>query len=162
MKYHRAHPRARRLAECLVRCACRRVPARSRDECYREWAAEVAAILDDPAMGAPRRIGSALLYAADTIRGTLRLPREAFHSEAAAANNGKAQAAGDLLLLGPAAQVLLTRIIVAPEFNAEFFRQLACEMRKYPRAAHIVSRLEQLSKEVQNLPAGPQSGAGDA
>jgi hypothetical protein len=37
-----------RLGECFIGLACRRLPAKTRDERYREWTAELPAILDDP------------------------------------------------------------------------------------------------------------------
>ncbi|HEX4060040.1 MAG TPA: hypothetical protein VHY58_03375 [Streptosporangiaceae bacterium] len=60
-----------RLAEYLVGRACRRLPARDRDERYREWTAELPVILHDlevrPGL---RRAARMLGYALDTIRGT--------------------------------------------------------------------------------------------
>lgn len=60
-----------RVGEYLVGHACRRLPAGVRDERYREWAAELPAILHDPdtrltALRAARMLG----YAGGTIRGT--------------------------------------------------------------------------------------------
>jgi hypothetical protein len=40
--------RVQRLAESLIRLSCRRFPKDIRDERYREWTAELPAILDDP------------------------------------------------------------------------------------------------------------------
>jgi hypothetical protein len=40
-------PRAQQIAEWLIRTACRQLPADVRAEQYREWTAEVPAILDD-------------------------------------------------------------------------------------------------------------------
>jgi hypothetical protein len=69
-------PLTQRLAGHLIRRACRRLPADTRDERYREWAAELPAILRDPGIRfAPRRSARALRYAAGTIRSTRRLPR---------------------------------------------------------------------------------------
>ena len=60
-----------RTGEFLVACATRRLPARVRDERYREWAAELPAILQDPSLGSPgRRAARMLGYALDTIRAT--------------------------------------------------------------------------------------------
>jgi hypothetical protein len=42
------HRGAGGIAERLIRRSCRRLPASTRDERYREWAAEVLAILEDP------------------------------------------------------------------------------------------------------------------
>jgi hypothetical protein len=39
--------RAGQIAERVIRGSCRRLPAGTRDERYREWAAEIPAILDD-------------------------------------------------------------------------------------------------------------------
>ena len=65
------------LAERLIRHACRRLPDDIRDERYREWIAEVPAILDDQYVRfAARRITHALLFAADHHRGA-QLPRNA-------------------------------------------------------------------------------------
>jgi hypothetical protein len=63
-----------RAGEFLVRRATRRLPARVRNERYREWAAELPAILRDPTGGPGwRRAARMLGYALDTIRGTLIL-----------------------------------------------------------------------------------------
>jgi hypothetical protein len=60
-----------RLGEYLVRRACRRLPRDIREERYREWAAELPAILHDPQGGlAPWRAARMLAYAADTLRGS--------------------------------------------------------------------------------------------
>jgi hypothetical protein len=60
-----------RLGEYLVRHASRHLPAEIRDERYREWAAELPAILNDPDIKhTARRAARMLRYAADTIRGS--------------------------------------------------------------------------------------------
>jgi hypothetical protein len=60
-----------RIGEYLVGRACRRLPREIRDERYREWAAELPAILRDPGVRpAPCRAARMLFYAADTLRGT--------------------------------------------------------------------------------------------
>jgi hypothetical protein len=70
-----------RLAGHLIRRACRRLPDDVRDERYREWAAELPAILHDPGIRfAPRRSARALRYAAGTIRTTRRQPRATGHT----------------------------------------------------------------------------------
>jgi hypothetical protein len=52
----RGEPALLRLGESLVRRACRRLPRTARDDRYREWAAELPAILHDPEIRlAPRR-----------------------------------------------------------------------------------------------------------
>jgi hypothetical protein len=67
-----------RIAEYLIRRACRRLPGDIRDERYREWAAELPAILHDPGIRfALLRSARALIYAAGTIRGTRCLHRAA-------------------------------------------------------------------------------------
>jgi hypothetical protein len=67
-----------RLGEYLVRQACRRLPQDIRAERYREWAAELPAILHDPQIRpAPRRAVRMLGFAADTVRGTTLTPRRA-------------------------------------------------------------------------------------
>ncbi len=58
------------LAERMIRFACRRLPEADRDERYREWTAELPAILNDPDIRpAPRRALRVLLFAADQHRG---------------------------------------------------------------------------------------------
>jgi hypothetical protein len=67
----RAERQLLRLGEYLVGRACRRLPKDIREERYREWAAELPAILHDPQIPlAPRRAVRMLGYAADTFRGT--------------------------------------------------------------------------------------------
>jgi hypothetical protein len=64
----------RRLAEWRIRSACHRLPEDMREECYREWAAELPAILGDP--GGDRgflRAARALSYSAGISRATRRL-----------------------------------------------------------------------------------------
>jgi hypothetical protein len=67
------------LGEYLVRRACQRLPQDIRPERYREWAAELPAILHDPQVRfAPWRAARMLAYAADTLRAAamgLRSPR---------------------------------------------------------------------------------------
>jgi hypothetical protein len=67
-----------RIGEYLIARACRHLPAGARDERYREWAAELPAILDDPEVRpAARRAARMLRYAAGTIRGTALAPGSA-------------------------------------------------------------------------------------
>ena len=69
-------PLARQLAEHRIRRACRRLPEDMREECYREWAAEIPAILGDPGGGRGFvRAGRALSYSAGISRATRRLRR---------------------------------------------------------------------------------------
>ena len=64
-----------RTGEFLVARAARWLPARVRDERYREWAAELPAILRDPSLGPPwRRTARMLGYALDTIRAAALRP----------------------------------------------------------------------------------------
>lgn len=64
-----------RAGEFLVARAARRLPASVRDERYREWAAELPAILRDPSLGPPwRRAAQMLGYALDTIRAAALRP----------------------------------------------------------------------------------------
>jgi hypothetical protein len=63
-----------RTGEYLVGRACRRLPPETRDERYREWAAELPAILHDPQIRlAPRRAVRMLGYAATTVLATTAL-----------------------------------------------------------------------------------------
>jgi hypothetical protein len=64
--------RAQRLAEYLIRRACRRLPVESRDDRYREWTAELHAILHDPGT---RRSLRAIAYAVGHTSSTRRLAR---------------------------------------------------------------------------------------
>ena len=60
-----------RTGEYLVRRACRRLQPEIRDDRYREWTAELPAILHDPQIRlGPHRALRMLGYAADTLRGT--------------------------------------------------------------------------------------------
>jgi hypothetical protein len=66
---------AQRAAEYLLRHACRRLPAGARDERYREWAAELPAILRDPDIRWPLlRSARAFRYAAGIYRSARHLP----------------------------------------------------------------------------------------
>jgi hypothetical protein len=70
-----------RLGEYLVGRACRGLPAEERDERYREWTAELPAILHDPGIRLPwHRAARMLSYAAGVPQGTAlpsgqRMPR---------------------------------------------------------------------------------------
>ena len=64
----------RQLAERRIRRACRRLPEETREECSREWAAELPAILGDPGGGRGFvRATRALSYSAGISRATRRL-----------------------------------------------------------------------------------------
>jgi hypothetical protein len=70
---------ALRAGEYLVCRACRRLPARIRQERYQEWLAELPVILRDRDTGpAPLRVVRMLAFAADTLRGTALAP-DAYH-----------------------------------------------------------------------------------
>ena len=74
----RGERRLLRAGEYLIARACRHLPAGSRDERYREWAAELPAILADPEVRpAARRAARMLRYASGTIRGTVLTPGSA-------------------------------------------------------------------------------------
>jgi DivIVA domain-containing protein len=74
----RGERRLLRIGEYLIARACRHLPAGARDERYREWAAELPAILDDPGVRpAARRAARMLRYASGTIRGTALTPGSA-------------------------------------------------------------------------------------
>lgn len=63
------------IGEYLVGLACHRLPRAARTDRYREWAAELPAILHDPGTRfAPRRAVRMLGYAADTLRGAALAP----------------------------------------------------------------------------------------
>jgi len=67
-----------RAGEYLIARACRHLPAEARDERYREWVAELPAILQDPEVRlAARRAARMLRYASGTIRGTALAPGSA-------------------------------------------------------------------------------------
>jgi hypothetical protein len=69
-------PRTQRVAEHLIRRACRCLPGEAGDERYREWTAELPAILADPDVSfGVRRFARALGYAAGISRCTRRLGR---------------------------------------------------------------------------------------
>jgi hypothetical protein len=71
----RGERHALRAGEYLVSRACRRLPARIREERYQEWLAEMPVILHDREAGpAPLRVVRMLAFAADTLRGTTLAP----------------------------------------------------------------------------------------
>jgi uncharacterized protein DUF4190 len=77
-------PAAQRIAELLIRAACRRLPGDVREERRREWSAELLAILDDPGVRvAVLRGARALRYAAGICRSAGRLHRSALGASAA-------------------------------------------------------------------------------
>jgi hypothetical protein len=67
-----------RVAERLIGAACRRLPAEVRDERFREWMAELPAILDDESIRPPWLRGlRALAFCAGISRSTRQLNRPA-------------------------------------------------------------------------------------
>ena len=87
---------ALRAGEYLVSLACRRLPARIRQEQYQEWLAELPVILRDRDTGpAPLRVVRMLAFAADTLRGTA-LASDAYRG----AHRGRGTAAKDIRWLG--------------------------------------------------------------
>jgi hypothetical protein len=99
-----------RTGEFLVACAARRLPARVRDERYREWAAELPAILRDPSLGPPgRRAARMLGYALDTIRVAALRPVQDRHRGAHRGRDPRApvKTARRLLFLPAALAALL-------------------------------------------------------
>jgi hypothetical protein len=71
-------PRAQRIAEWLIRTACRRLPADVRAEQCREWTAELPAILDDQSIRPSfLRTLRALTFCIGVSRTTRQLSRSA-------------------------------------------------------------------------------------
>jgi DivIVA domain-containing protein len=71
----RGERRLLRIGEYLIARACAHLPAGAREERYREWVAELPAILHDPGVRpAARRAARMLGYASGTIRGTALAP----------------------------------------------------------------------------------------
>lgn len=69
---------AERLAQHLIRRACRHLPGDSGEERYREWTAELPAILHDPGIRFTLgRSARGLRYAIGVYRSAHRLPRAA-------------------------------------------------------------------------------------
>ena len=67
-------PRAQKLAERIIGGACRRLPGEVGTERYREWTAELPAILHDPDVRAPLlRTVRMLRYAAGAYRSSRQL-----------------------------------------------------------------------------------------
>ena len=87
---------ALRAGEYLVARACRRLPARIRQERYQEWLAELPVILRDRDTGpAPLRVVRMLAFAVDTLRGAALAP-----SAYRGAHRGRGTAAKDIRWLG--------------------------------------------------------------
>jgi len=80
-------PRPQRIAEWLIRAACRRLPADVRAEQCREWTAELPAILDDQSIRPSfLRTLRALSFSIGISRTTRQLSRSARASARRAAN----------------------------------------------------------------------------
>lgn len=74
----RGERRLLRIGEYLIARACAHLPAEARQERYREWVAELPAILHDAGVRpAARRAARMLGYASGTIRGTALAPGSA-------------------------------------------------------------------------------------
>lgn len=72
-------PAIRRIGGMLIRVACRRLPAGLRAERYREWTAELPAILDDATIRSPTvRALRMLAFCAGVYWTTRRLSRSAW------------------------------------------------------------------------------------
>jgi hypothetical protein len=118
----RGERRLLRLGEYLVGRACQRLPPDVREERYREWAAELPAILHDPQVRfAPRRAVRMLGYAADTLRATIMTPGKA------RGRISRLSAADELLLLvaGLVVVVLSTWTIVQAPGDGQNYLRLA-------------------------------------
>jgi hypothetical protein len=117
---------ALRAGEYLIRWACRRLPARIRQEQYQEWLAELPVILRDRDAGpAPVRVVRMLAFAADTLRGTA-LAGDAYRgvhrgapARTTAAKSIRWLGTG-LLLLG----ALLAGVLFLLAYEARIIRQL--------------------------------------
>jgi hypothetical protein len=85
-----AESRAERLARWLIGRACSRLPGGTRGDRYREWTAELHAIVHDPQIPSrARRYVRGLLYAADQNRGAWRLGQRPRPGPALRARAGK-------------------------------------------------------------------------
>jgi hypothetical protein len=108
----RGERHALRAGEYLVCRACRRLPARIREERYQEWLAELPVILHDREAGpAALRVVRMLAFAVDTLRGTTLAP-DAYRGAHRGAHQGGAVKtirwlAAGLLLLGALLGALL-------------------------------------------------------
>jgi len=140
----RAERRLLRLGEYLAGRACQRLPEDIREERYREWAAELPAILHDPQIRfAPRRAARMLGYAADTFRGT------ALTHVSARRRMPAMTAALSLLLLAGLAAVTwnIQNVVRAPEHPLNYL-QLAWSLLL---AAFPVSMLVRSAARVTTL-----------
>jgi ABC-type Fe3+ transport system permease subunit len=107
----RGERHALRAGEYLVSRACRKLPARIREERYQEWLAELPVILHDREVGpAPLRVVRMLAFAADTLRGTTLAP-DAYHGAHRGADRGGAVKSIRWLAVG---LLLLSALLGAP------------------------------------------------
>jgi hypothetical protein len=107
-----------RAGEYLVRLASSRLPPEIRADRYREWTAELPAILHDPQITlAPRRGFRMLGYAADTLRGTALTPGSAWGLRSPAvlmtAYVVVFVLAGPWIAAGPAARRNIPEVLIA-------------------------------------------------
>jgi hypothetical protein len=110
-------PVTRRIAEYLIFRASRHLPGDAREERYREWVAELPAILTDPDVRLVRRQARALRFAAGTIR-TARPEHRVFRGRLTGAD---ARSAGVRLFICAVlwlAAVCLVRIAGVPHVPA--------------------------------------------
>jgi hypothetical protein len=140
----RGEPQLLRIGEYLVGRACQRLPQDVREERYREWAAELPAILHDPQTGpAPRRAVRMLAYAADTLRGAIMTPAGARRR-----TFGTTAALCLLLALNLAIAAWQIRAIVRAPGNGLTYVQLAWTLLV---AAYFASVLARSAKRVTQM-----------
>jgi Phospholipase_D-nuclease N-terminal len=125
-------PRTQRLADRLIRRSCRRLPGEAGDERYREWAAELPAILADPDVGSGvgsgvRRSARALGYAAGISRCTRRLGRPGGQPRPHAGFPARRVAAGAVIYVAVVALVVgLGLAFPGPEMLVPVVPAAAC------------------------------------
>lgn len=107
-----------RTGEYLVRRACRRLPPEIRDDRYREWSAELPAILHDPQIRlGPHRAVRMLGYAVDTLRATALTPGSAWRLRSPAVLMTVYVVvfvlAGPWIATGPSARRNLPEVVIA-------------------------------------------------
>jgi hypothetical protein len=135
-----------RLGEYLVGQACRRLPRNTRQERYREWTAELPAILHDPQIRpAPRRAVRMLAYAADTLRGAAKTPARARHRGAPRATAGLTLLLF-VALLGVTAWNIWA-IVQAPERGLNYLQLTWCVLL----LVYFMSALARFSKRTSAL-----------
>lgn len=124
----RGERQALRAGEYLVARACRRLPARVREERYEEWLAELPVILHDRDIGpAPLRVIRMLAFAADTLRGTTLAPgayRSAYRGTHRSGNGKPTPLLLVCLMLLGAILLLLGCLLALPAYEAWIVYQL--------------------------------------